>query len=102
MAAAARRFTYVLLCWSLTLRAKHNLLSGHPNVKLFITQGGLQSIEEAIAYKVPILGIPLFGDQFHNVKRVQHLGIGVEVNFETVTKEILVNAVKKMMEKGNA
>lgn len=66
---------------------------------MFITQGGLQSIEEAIVYEVPILGIPLFGDQFHNIKRVAHLGIGIELNFETLTKEILVNSIKNMVEK---
>lgn len=90
-----------VLCWSLRVHGNGNFILGHPNVKLFITQGGLQSIEEAIAYKVPILGIPLFADQFHNVKRIRHLGIGMELNFETITKEVLVNTVKTMMEEGN-
>jgi glucuronosyltransferase len=35
----------------------------HPKIKLFITQGGHQSMEEAIHCKVPVLVIPFLGDQ---------------------------------------
>ncbi|KAF5307252.1 hypothetical protein FQR65_LT06968 [Abscondita terminalis] len=42
----------------------------HRNIKLFITQGGLQSFEEALEAKVPLLGIPVLGDQKSNVLRI--------------------------------
>lgn len=45
---------------------------GHPNIKLFITQGGLQSIEEAIMYHVPMLVMPFFGDQPYSAKRMEY------------------------------
>jgi len=35
----------------------------HPNVKLFITHGGLLGTTEAIIEGVPVLGLPIFGDQ---------------------------------------
>lgn len=35
----------------------------HPNVKLFVTHGGLLSCTEAILRGKPIVGIPIFGDQ---------------------------------------
>lgn len=35
----------------------------HPNVKLFITHGGLLGTTEAIVEGVPVLGLPIFGDQ---------------------------------------
>lgn len=72
-------------------------IEGHRNLKLFIMQGGLQSIEEAIAYKVPMIGIPIFGDQLYNVKRLQHLGLGVEVNYDTLTKDSLKRTVTHIM-----
>jgi len=35
----------------------------HPNVKLFVTHGGLLSCTESILRGTPIVGIPIFGDQ---------------------------------------
>jgi glucuronosyltransferase len=35
----------------------------HPNVKLFVTHGGLLSCTESILRGKPIVGIPIFGDQ---------------------------------------
>lgn len=35
----------------------------HPNVKLFITHGGLLGTTEALVEGIPLLGIPIFGDQ---------------------------------------
>lgn len=52
----------------------------HPNVKLFITQGGLQSIEEAIRFNVPMVVMPFLADQGQNAKRIAHKGIAVEVD----------------------
>ncbi|KAJ8708417.1 hypothetical protein PYW07_010542 [Mythimna separata] len=65
----------------------------HPNVKLFITQGGLQSTDEAITAGVPLIGIPMFGDQWLNVERYVHHKIGVRVDMETLTEEDLKNAI---------
>ncbi|XP_038220960.1 UDP-glycosyltransferase UGT5-like, partial [Zerene cesonia] len=35
----------------------------HPSIKLFITQGGLQSTDEAIDAAVPLVGVPILWDQ---------------------------------------
>ncbi|XP_063907825.1 UDP-glycosyltransferase UGT4-like [Zophobas morio] len=65
----------------------------HPNTKLFISQGGLQSIDEAIRFKVPILGIPFFGDQFYNSIRVKELKLGSWIELHTLTKEKLKEVI---------
>jgi glucuronosyltransferase len=65
----------------------------HKNTKLFITQGGVQSIEEAIRFNVPLLGFPFFGDQFHNVKRVKHLQLGTWLDFTTLSEESLKSSI---------
>lgn len=69
----------------------------HPNVKLFITQGGCHSLEETIHSKVPILGMPFFGDQFSNIKRAELQGIGLSVDRHYLNKEILKNAILEVM-----
>lgn len=65
---------------------QHDVLR-HPNIKLFITQGGLQSLEEAIYSGVPMVGMPFFGDQSANVKRMEIRGVSLTVNYATLTKE---------------
>uniref|UniRef100_A0A6P7F682 UDP-glucuronosyltransferase 3A1-like n=1 Tax=Diabrotica virgifera virgifera TaxID=50390 RepID=A0A6P7F682_DIAVI len=68
----------------------------HPNIKVFVMQGGLQSIEEAITLEVPFVGIPLITDQHANVKRIVELGLGVKVDYKTLTKDILQNAIMEV------
>ncbi|XP_045540201.1 UDP-glycosyltransferase UGT5-like [Papilio machaon] len=65
----------------------------HPNIKLFITQGGLQSTDEAITAGVPLVGIPMLGDQWYNVEKYVYHKIGVRLDFEELTEEKLKNAL---------
>lgn len=60
---------------------------GHPNIKLFITQGGLQSLDEAIHSGVPILTIPFFGDQRYNSHHLSEMGAGFSIDFHAFTVE---------------
>ncbi|CAG9860312.1 unnamed protein product [Phyllotreta striolata] len=66
---------------------------GHPNIKAFITQGGLQSIEEAIINEVPLVGIPFFSDQPSNMRKIEEQGIGRMIDYASLTKEKLKSAV---------
>ncbi|KAL0860416.1 hypothetical protein ABMA27_009810 [Loxostege sticticalis] len=65
----------------------------HPKLKLFITQGGLQSTDEAITAGVPLIGIPMLGDQWYNVEQYVYHKIGLQVDMETLTEEKLSNAI---------
>nr|XP_049704120.1 UDP-glucosyltransferase 2 [Helicoverpa armigera]WRX06231.1 UGT41D1 [Helicoverpa armigera] len=53
----------------------------HPNVKLFITHGGQLSSLEAISAGVPVLAIPVFGDQPSNAERAKKKGYALRVDF---------------------
>lgn len=70
----------------------------HPNVKLFITQGGFQSLEEAIVKKVPLLAIPFLVDQFFNSQRISKLGIGKALDIKTLTKQDLKDMIVEIIE----
>ncbi|XP_047022219.1 UDP-glycosyltransferase UGT5-like [Helicoverpa zea] len=67
----------------------------HPKVKLFITQGGLQSTDEAITAGVPLIGMPMIADQWYNVERYVAHKIGVRLDMETLTEENFKNAINK-------
>ncbi|CAG9792440.1 unnamed protein product [Diatraea saccharalis] len=69
----------------------------HPKIKVFITQGGLQSTDEAIAGGVPLIGIPMVSDQWYNVEQYVHHGIGVRVDMETIDEEKFRNAINEIL-----
>ncbi|GFG35082.1 hypothetical protein Cfor_04775, partial [Coptotermes formosanus] len=69
----------------------------HPNVKLFITQCGLQSFQEAVYHGVPILAIPVFGDQKYNTKKVATERIGLYLPFQEITKGNLLTSITAVL-----
>ncbi|OWR54293.1 UDP-glycosyltransferase UGT33B1 [Danaus plexippus plexippus] len=72
-------------------------LLAHPKVKLFITQGGLQSTDEAINAGVPLIGLPMIADQWYNVEKYVHHKIGLKLDISTLTKEGLINAIETVI-----
>lgn len=74
-----------------------NEILSHPNVKLFITHGGLLSCTESIMKETPIVGIGIFGDQMMNSMRAQINGWGVSVNFKDLSKESLSLAINEVL-----
>lgn len=49
-------------------------LLGHPQTKVFVAHGGTNGVQEAIYHGVPVLGIPLFFDQYDNLLRLRERG----------------------------
>ncbi|KAK9746317.1 UDP-glucoronosyl and UDP-glucosyl transferase [Popillia japonica] len=74
----------------------------HPNVKAFITQGGLQSIEEAINLKTPLVCIPYFADQFSNCiqveNKVENKGMGIALDYKKMTPRLVQTAIVEVAE----
>lgn len=64
-----------------------NDLLGHKKARLYITHGGQNSLLQAVYHAVPVLGIPLFGDQFDNVVRAETKGLGLTINPTHITRE---------------
>lgn len=44
-----------------------NDILAHPKVKAYVSHGGLLSTTEAVYHGVPIVGMPIFGDQRMNI-----------------------------------
>ncbi|KAL3288267.1 hypothetical protein HHI36_002715 [Cryptolaemus montrouzieri] len=69
----------------------------HPNVKVFVTQGGLQSSEEAIRNGIPLVVIPFRGDQPWNAKILTNRGMAETVLPESLTEDLLKQAILKVV-----
>ncbi|XP_015178625.1 PREDICTED: UDP-glucuronosyltransferase 2C1-like, partial [Polistes dominula] len=69
----------------------------HPNLKLFVYQGGLQSTEEAINFGVPLVAIPILSDQDMIVLKMENLGVCRSVDIFQMTKEVLNEAIMEVL-----
>ncbi|MED2040105.1 glycosyltransferase [Bacillus wiedmannii] len=65
---------------------------------VFVTHGGMNSSSEALYYGVPLVVVPVTGDQPLVAKRVAELGAGIRLNRKELTPELLREAVKKVMD----
>lgn len=71
----------------------------HPNVVAFVTPGGINSIEESIKAKVPLVCFSTIAtDQKYNAGRVEALGIGKRIYFNEISTEILVQSITEVIE----
>lgn len=69
----------------------------HPNIRMFITHCGMMSSMEAAYRGVPIVGIPFFLDQKVNAKKFVKRGLGVQLDYNTLTKETVLTAVREVL-----
>ncbi|XP_062556564.1 UDP-glucuronosyltransferase 2B17-like [Armigeres subalbatus] len=72
-------------------------LLAHPKIRLFITHGGLLSIQEAAWHGVPIVGLPIYADQFGNVNHMVDKGIGRRLSISTMKSHQLIDCINGVM-----
>lgn len=70
-----------------------NDLLGHKNTRAFLSHGGLNSIYEAMYHGVPVVGVPLFGDHYDTMTRVQAKGMGVMLEWKRMSEQDLHTAM---------
>ena len=70
----------------------------HPNLKVFMTHCGVSSVQEAAYVGVPLVGLPIFGDQVQNCKGVETAGVGVVLTFEEITSDSVISAVETVLQ----
>jgi glucuronosyltransferase len=61
----------------------------HPNVELFITHGGLLGTTEALVEGVPVLGMPVYGDQNMNMLKAEQFGYGILMEIDEITENLV-------------
>ncbi|KAI1702594.1 UDP-glucoronosyl and UDP-glucosyl transferase domain-containing protein [Ditylenchus destructor] len=73
-------------------------LLAHPKLVAFISHCGQNSLSEAAHSGVPLVGIPLFGDQVFNAALMRHKGIGEYVDIKTTEDpEVITEALEKVL-----
>lgn len=65
---------------------------------VFITSGGMNSLSEAFVYGVPMVVLPLASDQPVNAVFVEKMGVGKQLDYATMDKELLKRTVLEMVE----
>lgn len=73
------------------------LSTAHPSIRLFVTHGGQNSIMEAIQHAVPMVGIPLFGDQPENIVRIEAKKLGVSIQLHNLKADTLAFMMKQVI-----
>ncbi|CAL1532927.1 unnamed protein product [Lymnaea stagnalis] len=73
-----------------------NDLLGQPNTKVFVSHCGKNGQYEALYHAVPILCLPIFGDQFYNLERIRLKGFGLGADMREVSSEELADLIKEV------
>jgi MGT family glycosyltransferase len=71
-----------------------------PQVDLFITHGGLNSVMESLTFGIPMIVIPSIREQALTARRVDALGCGLVLDRETVTPSSLKEHASAVVNNG--
>nr|XP_054764262.1 UDP-glucuronosyltransferase 2B14-like [Lytechinus pictus] len=74
-----------------------NDLLGHNKTRALMYQGGNNGLYEALYHAVPIVVIPLIGDQPDVAARVTSRGMGLKLDIKTITSEKIVDALNAVI-----
>jgi MGT family glycosyltransferase len=64
-----------------------------PHCSVFLCQGGMGSLMEALSFGVPVIAVPHHPEQHINARQIRRLGLGASLDKETVTAERIRDAV---------
>ncbi|CAG4945780.1 unnamed protein product [Parnassius apollo] len=64
----------------------------------WLPQNDILGTTEAVYHGVPIIGMPMFGDQATNAGAIEESGFGVKINLEDLTKDNLLQKFKTVLD----
>lgn len=72
-------------------------LLAQKNIRLFISHCGLGAIGEATFHGVPILALPIFGDQLVNARLAVSDGWAIQLNVDEANETEFANAIDELL-----
>lgn len=69
----------------------------HPGARAFITHAGSHGLFEGLCHAVPMLMVPISGDQPDNAQKMASKGVGIVLDFSSMTTESLLQAIKDII-----
>lgn len=72
-------------------------ITAHPNIKVFISHGGLIGTQEAIFHGVPLVGIPIYADQYNNLLQAEKLGFGKILQYRDINEDNLRKSLHEVL-----
>ncbi|KIH52097.1 hypothetical protein ANCDUO_17806 [Ancylostoma duodenale] len=69
----------------------------NPKIKAFITHGGYNSVQESISAGVPLVAIPLFGDQPKNALLAERHRFGVTIHKSDLSADVIAKALDTIL-----
>ncbi|XP_038210045.1 UDP-glycosyltransferase UGT5-like [Zerene cesonia] len=69
----------------------------HPNIRVFVSHGGLIGTQEALYNGVPIIGVPIYGDQYNNILALEEMGYGKLLQYNDITEERMYGIIAEVL-----
>ncbi|EDV43002.2 LOW QUALITY PROTEIN: uncharacterized protein Dana_GF18262, partial [Drosophila ananassae] len=69
----------------------------HPKVLAFVTHGGMLSTTESIYHGKPVIGLPIFSDQFFNMAHAEQAGYGIMLDFKNLKAKDFGAAIESIV-----
>lgn len=69
----------------------------HPGARAFITHAGSHGLFEGLCHAVPMVMVPISGDQPDNAQKMASKGVGVVLDIVSVTTESLLQALRDVL-----
>lgn len=95
-----KNFPHVQNIKTVTWMPQNDVL-GHPQLRMFMTHGGANSVHEAAYHAVPLLITPLWGDQLSFAQKIQAAGMGLSIDITVnaiFTAEDIVELINELIE----
>ncbi|XP_025419300.1 UDP-glucuronosyltransferase 2C1-like [Sipha flava] len=73
----------------------------HPKVKLFVSDGGVDGLYEAIDAGVPVLGFPLLLGQTRNIESLVSAGMAISMDLISMSNDTLLKSILNLLNDQN-